>query len=148
MHNDPKASKKSFQSLCEKLLASDSSIMSLTIADLNGEILAQDYGSEYQTTFFEKARDARGRAGVWATLMLGMEREVDEAFGPTEYIVRAHSNGNLVVVPFPNHQMVATFLTKKGAVASRILPKVMPLLIEWKLRSNSRVKTKSSGIAK
>jgi hypothetical protein len=106
--------------------------MSLTIADENGEILAQQFGAEYQRSLMEKASSVRGKAGLWAALMFGMEQEVEEVFGTTRCIIRVHSNANLIIVPFRKHHVVVTFLTKKDTNSSTLLAKITPVLNTWK----------------
>jgi hypothetical protein len=71
--------------ICKQIRESDSSVMSLTISDANGDIRSQSYGAEYEREFLEKAAIVRSKAGVWAALMLGMEHEIDDVFGDRMY---------------------------------------------------------------
>ena len=132
---DKKSSKKKranrngeLETLCKEIRAADPSILSLTIAEANGDILAHSFGAGYEREFLEKTSKVRGRAGVWAALMLGMEYEVEQAFGETECIVRIHKKAKLMVVPFASKKMILTMLTTRDAIGIDILPKILPLL--------------------
>ena len=113
---------------CRQIRETDSSIMSLTIADAHGDIISQSHGTEYEREFLGRAAGVRTKAGAWAALMLGMEYEVDEVFGETECIVRVHKNGKLMIVPFPSKKMILVLLTKKQVDSNNVLPKIRPIL--------------------
>jgi hypothetical protein len=115
-------------SLCQKVRMSDPRIMSLTVADSNGELLAHSYGSEYQQKYLEAAAPVRARAGSFAILMMASEKQTEKVFGETEAVVRLHKNANLIIIPFPSKTRMLTLLTKRDASADELLPKIRPLL--------------------
>jgi hypothetical protein len=105
--------------------------MSLTVADANGEILAHSYGPEYQQKYWESAAVIRGKAGLFAALMIGMEQQTEDVFGETEALIRLHKNVKLIIIPFPSKTKMLTLLTKKDAPAKELLPKIRPLLKDF-----------------
>lgn len=117
----------SFKLFCEKIRSIDDSILSLTIADKAGNLLAHSYGSEYQEKFMESAGTLRSKAGAIAALSMGMETQADSVFGATEAIVKLHTNAKLIVIPFPSKNYFLTLLAKRHTDTDSIIQRVADL---------------------
>ena len=110
--------------LCDKIRSLDHSILSLTVANKDGDLIAHSYGSEYQERFLEKASEIRKKAGTFGALFMGMESQANHVFGETQAVVRLHSNAKLIVIPFPSRKYLLTLLTKREADSESIIQKV------------------------
>lgn len=117
----------SFKLLCEKIRSIDDSILSLTIADKEGALLAHSYGSEYQEKFMKSAGTLRSKAGAFAVLSMGMETQADNVFGATEAIVKLHTNAKLIVIPFQSKNYFLTLLAKRHGDTDLIIQRVTNL---------------------
>ena len=113
--------------LCDKIRNLDQSILSLTVANKNGDLIVHSYGSEYQEEFMDKAAEIRKKAGVFAAVFMGMQAQVDQVFGETQALVRLHSNAKMIVIPFPSKKYVLTLLTKREADSESIIQSVRNL---------------------
>lgn len=113
--------------LCDKIRSLDQSILSLTVANKEGDLVAHSYGSEYQERFLKKASEIRKKAGTFGALFMGMESQANHVFGETQGLVRLHSNAKLIVIPFPSRKYLLTLLTKREADSESIIQKVRDL---------------------
>ncbi|MDA4112310.1 MAG: hypothetical protein OK439_07190 [Thaumarchaeota archaeon] len=123
-----KGQESEMDSLCKKILATDSSILSLTINDDKGEILGHAFGPEYERKYLGLAKEVRSKAGLFSALIFGITSEPEKVFGEIEAIVRIYSDAKLILIPFASKKMMATLLTKKSVETNEILTKTRPLL--------------------
>ena len=119
---------KDLDLLCAEVQRTDPRILSLTIADVKGELLAHSYGSDYQQKYLESASGIREKAGLFAALMMGLEQQQEQVFGRTQAVVRLHENANLIVIPFPSKTRILTLLTRNDASGVDLLAKIRLLL--------------------
>jgi hypothetical protein len=116
------------ESLCEKIRSADDSILSLTIGDAQGRVLIHSFGSEYEEKYHSRASEVRARAGLYGSLMIGIEGKLEEVFGETRGVVRMHREVNLIVIPCASRTKSVTLLTKPSAHPAETIRKVEPLL--------------------
>ena len=119
--------KSKLTKLCNTILASDTTILSLIISNSEGEVLGRAQGAEYDKVYHKKTANVRSYAGAWGAVIMGIE-EKNTSFGRTEYVLRSHARAKILMVPFQRKDFTMSLLIKKSGDPEALVSKIETLL--------------------
>ena len=104
------------QRIAYDILSMNDEILSVSIMDTNGNILAATSKDSFKEAF-GVTRDGDKYGGTLAVAALAVANEVKDVFKEAQAIISIHENCKLMLLPIPSHEILIGFVLQRSVNA-------------------------------
>jgi hypothetical protein len=115
--------------ISDHILSNDDKILSISIMDMKGNVLAAKSREAFNKSFGVSSQDRAKYGGTLAVAALAVVNETRNIFGGVKAIITIHENCKLMLLPIPSFQILVGLVLQRSVNADDKIAHEIEILV-------------------